>query len=63
MTYGTKCKTCNTSSERVEDFHELEVNLTVRWLFMSGRTARLELTYRLERHSVTASWKTASAKV
>ncbi|ORY72576.1 hypothetical protein BCR35DRAFT_307589 [Leucosporidium creatinivorum] len=27
MTYGTKCKTCLTSSERVEDFHELEVNL------------------------------------
>lgn len=32
MTYGTKCKTCHTSSERVEDFHELEVNLKVRVL-------------------------------
>lgn len=35
MTYGTRCKHCRTSSERVEDFHELEVILKVRPSFVS----------------------------
>lgn len=30
MTYGTKCLSCGTKSERTSTFLELEVNLTVR---------------------------------
>jgi len=55
MTYGTRCKTCRTTSERVEDFHELEVNLKVR---AQRENDELQLT-SLSLHSPTASWKNA----
>lgn len=42
ITYGTRCASCNHSSERRSTFLELELNLTVRFPFTSFRFHELD---------------------